>query len=216
MMLTACVLALALQEAPADLASRLSLRGKLLFSEDFGGAEVPADWKKSKGEWTIADGALRGKELAADKHAAVIKHPLPAKDFLLQFSFKLDGAKQATCSFDGKGHICRVILTPQGFTLRRDVPKNGDEKPQTLAKGAVELKAGEWHRLLIEIRGREFLAQVDDKVVAFGEHDGVALDKSTFGFPVSGESFAVDSVRLWESLPNPNWPAEKAKLAGKP
>jgi hypothetical protein len=218
MTLAAVVVLLALQDpAPAkDLAARLSIRGALLYAEDFAGPELGTEWKRAHGSWTIVDGALRGKELAEDKHAAVIKHALPAKDFVLQFAFKFDGAKQATCSFDGKGHICRVILTPQGFSLRRDVPKSGAEKPQTLAKAEIELKPGTRHTMLIEIRGKEFLAQVDDLATAVGEHEGIALDKSTFGFPVSGDGFVVDSVRVWEAQPNPAWPAEKAKLGFKP
>jgi hypothetical protein len=199
-----------------DLAARLNVRGALLSSEDFAGPELGAEWKRAHGSWTIVDGALRGKELAEDNHAAVLKHALPAKDVVLQFSFKFDGAKQATCSFDGKGHICRVILTPSGFSLRRDVPKNGAEKPQTLAKAELDLKPGTWHTMLIEIRGKEFLAQVDDRATAVAEHEGIALDKTTFGFPVVGDGFIVDAVRVWEAQPNPAWPAEKAKLDSKP
>jgi hypothetical protein len=161
----------------------------------------------------VVDGALRGKELAADNHAAVLKRAIPAKDVVMQLSFRFDGAKQASVSFDGKGHVCRVVLTPTGFTIRRDVAKG--EKPVTLGKGAADFKPGEWHRLLIEIRGDEFLAQVDDKVWAVGQNEGIAADKSTFGFPVAGESFSVDSIRIWEALPNPAWPDEKSKLVSK-
>jgi hypothetical protein len=214
MMMTMMALVLVLQDAPADLATKLCVRGKLLLSEDFAAPELGVDWKKSKGEWAVVDGALRGKELAADAHAAVLKRALPAKDAVIQLSFRFDGAKQASVSFDGKGHVCRVILTPAGFTLRRDAAKG--EKPLPLAKAAADFKPGEWHRLLIEIRGGEFLAQVDDKTWAFGQDDGVAAEKTTFGFPVSGDSFSVDSLRIWEALPNPAWPDEKFKLPGKP
>jgi hypothetical protein len=200
-------------EPRKDLTANLCVRGKLLFSDDFSGKELAAEWKVAKGKWEVADGALKGAELAADSHAAVLKHALPAKNFVLQFSFAFDGAKRASCSFDGKGHVCRVNLTPQGFALQRDVAKDSGEKPSALGKGTIELKAGEWHTMLVEVQGKEMLAQVDDKVFAFGEHAGVEADKTTFGFPTSGESIRVDDVRLWEATPNPDWAANKQKLA---
>jgi len=203
------------QDPPKDLATNLTVRGKLLCSEDFSAAELSKDWKVAKGKWEIADGALQGAELASDLHAAVLKHALPSKDVVLQFSFKFDGAKSLACSFDGKGHVCRVVLSPAGFQVRRDVAKGSGEKPVVLGKAAIDL-TGERHTMLIEILGKEMLAQVDDKVFAFGENDGVEADKKTFGFPTSGESIRIDDVRVWEATPNPDWPANKQKLgAGK-
>jgi len=196
-----------------DLTANLCVRGKLLFSDDFSGSELSKEWKIAKGKWEILQGALRGSEIATDQHAAVIKHALPGKNVVLQFKFRFLGAKTAACSFDGKGHVCRVVLNSQGFTLRRDVAKDSGEKPATLGKGEVELKPEEWHTMLIEIQGKEMLAQVDDKVFAFGEHAGVDNDKATFGFPVSGESFVVGDVRVWEASPSPDWPANRQKLA---
>jgi hypothetical protein len=200
------------QDPPKELSTNLTVRGKLLCSEDFSSPELSADWKVAKGKWEIAEGALRGAELASDMHAAVIKHPLPSKDVVLQFSFKFGGAKSLACSFDGKGHVCRVVLTPTGFQVRRDVAKGSGEKPVVLGKGAIDL-SGDRHTMLIEILGKEMLAQVDDKVFAFGENDGVDADKKTFGFPTSGESISIDDVRVWEATPNPEWAANRQKLA---
>jgi hypothetical protein len=209
----ALALLLLAQDAPKDLQANLGVRGKLAFSDDF--KELSKEWKVAKGSWEAVDGALRGKEVAADMHAAVIKHALPAKDFILQARFKLDGAKRASISFDGKGHVCRVNLAPTGFVLQRDAPKDGGEKPSQLGRGAVELRPGEWHTILVEVVGKDLLAQVDDRDFAFGAHDGVAADKTTFGFPVSGETLVVDEVKVWEATPNPDWASAKEKLAAK-
>ena len=200
------------QEPRKDLAANLCVRGKLVFSDDFSAAELPKEWKVAKGKWEIVDGSLKGSELAADMHAAVIKHAIPSKNVVLQFSFKLDGAKSFACSFDGKGHICRVTLSPTGFQVVRNVPKDSGEKAAVLGKAVIDLK-GEWHTMLVEIQGKELLAQVDDKIFAFGENEGVDLDKATFAFPTSGESIRIDDVRLWEAAPNPDWAANKQKLA---
>lgn len=56
------LLALALQHPRPDLTTRLSMRGKLLFSDDFSSGPLGAEWKPLKGAWEIADGVLRGKE----------------------------------------------------------------------------------------------------------------------------------------------------------
>jgi hypothetical protein len=214
--LLAVLLAVPVQDEKKDLQANLSVRGKLLFSDDFQSGPLSKEWKVAKGKWEVVDGAMKGVEVAADMHAAVVKHPIAFKDIVLQFSFKLEGAKRATCSFDGKGHVCRVILSPAGFTLQKDGTKDGAEKPSQLGKGTIDLKPGAWHRMLIEIRGKEMLAQVDDQVFAFGEHAGIEQDKASFGFPVSGEALIVDDVKVWEALPNPDWSAAKEKLARKP
>lgn len=200
------------QDAPKDLAANLCVRGKLVFSDDFSKPELSKEWKVAKGKWELADGALKGSELASDMHAAVIKHAVPSKNLILQFSFKIEGAKGFACSFDGKGHVCRVLITSTGFQIRRDVAKGSGEKAPTLGKGEAALSEG-WHAMLIEIQGKEMLAQVDDKVFAFGENDGVDADKATFGFPTQGESIRIKDVRLWEATPNPDWSASKQKLA---
>ena len=57
------------------------------------------------------------------------------------------------------------------------------------------------------------LAQVDDRAFAFGESERVSLDKKTFGFPVAGEAFIVDKIRIWEASPHPKWAESKSKLA---
>lgn len=203
-------------EPRKDLATNLCLRGKLLFSDDFAGTDLPAGWKVSKGKWIVADGVLKGAELAGDKHAAVFNRAVAFRNIVVQFSFKFDGGKGAVLCMDGKGHICRVYLRPDGFALQRDVEKDSGEKPSALGKGAIECKPGEWHRMLIEVQGKEMLAQVDGKVFAFGEHAGIDVDKASLGLALSGDSMLFDDVRAWEAQPNPDWKANRQKLAGKP
>lgn len=203
--MTTMLLALALQDPRPDLTARLSTRGKLLFSDDFSSGALGAEWKPLKGTWEVADGALRGKEKAEDMHAAVLKYMRPYRNLAVQFSFKFDGAKQASLSMDGKGHVCRVVLTPAGFTLRKDGTKDKTVKAVDLGKGAVEFKPGAWHTMLVEVVGDTLLAQVDDKVVAHGSNAGIDVDKASIGFPVSGEGFVIDDVRVWEATANPEW-----------
>ncbi len=202
--MTTLLLALALQDPRPDLTARLAVRGKLLFSDDFSSGALGAEWKPLKGTWDVADGALRGKEKAEDKHAAVLKYLRPYRNLAVQFSFKFDGAKQASLSMDGKGHVCRVVLTPKGFTLRKDGSADKSVKAVDLGKGEIELKPGEWHTMLVEVVGDTLLAQVDDKVVVHGSNAGIDVDKASIGFPVAGEGIVIDDVRVWEATANPD------------
>lgn len=202
-------------EPRKDLTTNLCIRGGQIFADDFSGTDLPAGWKVSKGKWTVADGVLKGAELAADDHSAVLKRAFPFRNLVLQVSFKFDGAKKTAVSMDGKSHVCRVHLNAKGFSLQRDVAKDSGEKATVLGKGAIELKPGEWHTLLIEVQGKEMLAQIDDKVFAFGEHEGIDVEKASIGLPTGGESMIFDDIRAWEAQPNPDWPAAKAKLSGK-
>ena len=197
-----------------DQPTCLSLRGKLLLSDDFPGQALSAEWKHPKGTWTVADGVLKGVELADDKHAAVVRHELKAHDLVAQFSFKFDGGKQTAFSVnDVKGHVCRVQITPTGFGLMRDKPsKTSDEKAAVLDRVSTPIKSGEWHTMVVEIRSKEMVASVDGAQVAFGANAGIDVDKTNFGFPVSGDSISIAHVRVWEALPNPAWDATREKL----
>jgi len=59
-----------------------------LVSDDFT-QSIGKGWKAAKGKWEIVDGALKGTELAADMHGAAPRHPLPAQNVIIRYSFKL-------------------------------------------------------------------------------------------------------------------------------
>lgn len=122
-------------ERRKDLGTHLCLRGKPLFSDDFSGTDLPAGWKVSKGKWIFAAGGLKGIELAEEKHSAVINRTVAFRNIVVQFSFKFNGGKGAVLCMNGKGHVCRVNLMPQGFALQRDVEKNSGQ-PSALGKGS--------------------------------------------------------------------------------
>jgi len=204
-------------EPAGDLTPVMTKRGKLLLSEDFAGGSIPSEWKVGKGTWEVKDGALKGREVAADQHAATIRRPLDLKNAIFQFSFKFDGGKTTHLSLnDSKGHVCRVTISEQGFQVRKDKPsKASDEKAELLASSQVPFKAGEWYTMLIELSGNELLAQVNDAHHAFGSAPGLERPKTNFGFPAAGDGIWFDNVKVWEAETNPAWPTAKAKLAAK-
>src|SRR5947209_18330318 len=91
-------------DAGAEPKTIMTERGKLLFADDF--SQAPGkEWKAAKGKWEVVDGAVRGSELKSDNHGAATRHALPVKDVVIQYSFKLDGARGTRLSInDPKGH----------------------------------------------------------------------------------------------------------------
>lgn len=189
--------------------------GKVLLDDPLSAA-LGTDWKVGKGKWEAADGAVRGAQVKADMHGAVARRQLALKDAVIAFSFKLDGAKVVSLSLNGaKGHISRVRITPTGVSVQKD-DQDGKNSPDT---GAVldtvkaDIKPGEWHTLVVELRGPDILATLDGKHTAFGTHDAIAAAKTNLGLTVAGESASFKGLKVHDATGTvKDWDAARAKL----
>jgi hypothetical protein len=192
----------------------MTVRGKLLFRDALD-QPLASDWKTAKGKWEVVDGATRGSELPTDNPGAVTRHSLAIRDAVIQYAFKLDGARTTTLSLnDAKGHVCRVLIAPTAISVRKDDhDHDGPDKGAVLQTRKVAIEPGRRHTLLIEIHGPEMLARLDQDTVAYGTHDGINVDKTNFGLTVAGASASFKDLRIWEAAPNPGWAAARAKLA---
>jgi hypothetical protein len=195
--------------------TQMLVPGKLILDEPFTAA-LGKEWKAAKGEWKPVDGALRGAEVAADMHGAVARRDLSTKDTVIAVAFKLDGAKVVSLSFNGaKGHISRVRVTPTGVSVQKDDQdgKNGPDKGAVLDTASVTIKPGEWHQLVVELRGPDILATLDGKHTAFGTHEAIAKDRTNLGLTVAGETASWKGLKVWEaSGPAKDWDETKKKL----
>ncbi len=197
------------KEAPATV---MLQPGKLLYSEAFS-QPLAKEWIAGKGKWVIADGALRGSELAADMHGAVKRLPIKLDSAVIQYSFKLEGAKLTSLSINAtKGHISRVKITSTGFSVQKDADKKKSEKGVVLDTVTTSITPNEWHTMVVELNGKDILAKLDGKQVAFGSHDGIAMPKANIGFTVAGESVSFKNLRVYEGTPLPTWSTTRAKM----
>ena len=99
-------------------------KGALLYQEDFSGSTMPSGWAGKPGKWEMAGDAVKASEVAEDKHAAVRRHPLQYHDAIIEFWFELDGARMVAMSLNNKGgHVCRLMINPNGAILQVDQPK---------------------------------------------------------------------------------------------
>ncbi|MBM4154079.1 MAG: DUF1080 domain-containing protein [Lentisphaerae bacterium] len=204
-------LALALPALAADK-PLLGVPGKLVYENDLA-AGVPEGWAAAKGKWEAADGALRGAELAADKHGAVMRMARPLQDFIIGFEVKLDGAKGTSLSInDPKGHLARIAVAPTSVRVTKDDhDKTGPDKAEVFGHLKADIAPGAWTKVRMEIVGDTMLAKAGE-IVACGTHEQLAGPKSNVGLTVAGETASFRNFKVWEATRNPDWEAVKAAL----
>jgi hypothetical protein len=191
----------------------MTKRGALVFADNLSQSPVPP-WRVAKGEWKAVDGALQVRELKEDMHGAVARRPVPHANFIVQYSFKLDGTKRTTLSInDAKGHCCRVLIDPAGLAVQKDShDRNKSDKATVLERQPSPIAAGKWHTIVVEVLGPEIVASVDGRIVAFGEHPSIDVLKKDIGLTIAGESASFKDLKVWEARPNSAWETTKATL----
>ena len=194
--------------------SLLCKTDELIFEETFATDKIDSRWQMHKGDWQIVNGSLQGSELEKDNHAASIRTDFDLPDnFVMEFEFKFNGGKVIHCSFNGRGHICRATITPEGYTLKGEkVKKDPEDKSITVGQVQQKFEKGKSYTMRIEVAGEEMVARVEDGPVAFGKHAKIARDKTNFGFPMAGVSANIDNIRIWSANLNSEWSSIKSKL----
>lgn len=190
-------------------------RGKEIVKDDL--ASFGKDWKAAKGEWKPVDGGMKAKELKDDMHGAAARLPVKFKNAVIQFDFRLEGAKNCSLSVnDATGHVCRVPFNATGFSVNKDKhdKKDDTDKPAVLQRKAVTIEPGKWHTMVVEINGKEIVATLDGKETAVGEHAAIEKSMTNIGFTCAGESCIYRNLRIWEATPKADWKETKAKLKG--
>ena len=66
--------------------------------------------------------------------------------------------------------------------------------------------------MTVELLGKEMLACLDGKHIAFGANDAIDVPKGNLGFTVPGESASFRNLRIWEAQPNSGWETTRARL----
>jgi len=188
---------IAAEEIKAPSTTKLAV-GKVLFVDPLNTA-LNGSWKVAKGKWELSEGAIKGSELKSDMHGAVARHDVVFKDGIIEFSFRLDGAKSISLSMNAsKGHICRLAVRPTGFSVVKDAQdKKAGDKAAVLGTCDVTIKPGEWHTMVLELAGDEMIATMDGKHKASGSNPAVNKEKANLGFTVAGETASFKGLKVW-------------------
>lgn len=215
-LLAALLLAPQAAKKQPDALNLMLKKGELLVDEGFTPETWGAkDWNKYKGKFEIADGALKVAEVAADAHHPAVSRKADLTCAVIQFKFKFEGAGWLGFAFDGKEHVARTILRPDKFTILKMSGIGGTTKGEAIDEKAVKLADGAWHTIVIEIHGKEMLAQIDNTHFIFGEKAGVEAEKTRFEFISGGQVAWFDELKIWKAEPDPKWPQKKAILAAQ-
>ncbi len=201
-------------DAPADGPKTvMATPGKLLLSDDFAQG-LPKTWKGAKGKWESADGGVKGTELKEEMHGAAARHPIAFQDAIVQYSFKIDGAKVTSLSInDPTGHLCRLVINATGYLINKDDhDHDGPDKAARLDAVKAAIKPGVWHMATVELVGNEMVARIDDLPAAVGANDAIKAKKSNIGLTVAGESAVFKDLKVWEATAKPDWETVKAGL----
>jgi len=181
----------------ADLGQTL---GKPAATDDLNRQELGKQWVVAKGEWQIAEGAIKGQELAKDKHAAVLTYARKNTDSAIQFSFKLDGTKGFHLSYNkSRGHLFRVIVSDRGVTISLDKDKkNPKSKPVKLASSPKKFEPGEWHTMRVTVEGERVSVQADNGLKLSAKHASLKQPKPNYRFVMRDASLLLDDLKIWE------------------
>jgi hypothetical protein len=193
----------------APLEPTLGTKGKLLLEENFAGATLPAGWNKNTGKIGVVDGALHASQLASDNHIGAFRKPVPVQDGVVQLDFKFSGATMFQLGFDPapgtlkkKGHLFSLAITPAGWTLTENNDKaDPKSKPVAHAKAATPFAAGEWHTILLEMKGDTVVVQSAGRPPLRATAKDFHVKKPGLVFRAGGkdgQEVLIDNVKVWE------------------
>ena len=194
---------LAFAAKDVDIKPAITTPGKPVFESHLKDATLDAPWTIAKGDWVVQDGAIVGKEKASDNHPAVLFLKLPARDSVIRFSYKLDGADKFELSYNQpKGHLFRVIVGTDSLAVAKDRDKkDAASNREALGKATAALSAGEWHTMLVEVKGEQVEVQTDDGAKVESKEASLAVDKTGYRFVIHGASLLIDDIHVWEVAP---------------
>lgn len=203
---------------------------EVIFTDDFNGRmelgpnyTTHVEWK---GDWTIVDGVLVGKQMNPG-HGATIRLFQDFTNLDMEFDFRFNGGTRWNFVVDDQnyqpvhaGHICRLSISPNsikvaddktGFmdlnirTQRQDKNLPEDQRKALdaflatkQADAPLDLKKGQWYNLRVVIDGDVMSAYIDGKKVASLRSPGFAHPiKNKFGFTVNGATTEFDNIRIF-------------------
>jgi hypothetical protein len=183
--------------------------GELLVDDDFESGKFGKAWFRITGKFDATSGQLKCAELPSDNHHSELSTgstgPLQSQNFVIQFSFKLDGAKMLAIGLENpKGHVARAIASPNGFEIMKWSGKKDQQK--------LTLDDNQWHHALVEIHGSEMVAQVDNNPPLYFEDETLKTEKPRLVLINYGQFAWFDDVKVWKGEASETWPERRKQL----
>ncbi|MDB4474496.1 DUF1080 domain-containing protein [Opitutaceae bacterium] len=204
----------------------------VIFADDFTGrTEVGPNYTTHaqwKGDWTVVDGVLVGKQLNPG-HGATIRLFQDFTNLDMEFDFRFNGGTRWNFVVDDQnyapvhaGHICRLSILPKSIkvaddktgsmdlnilTQRQDENLPEDQRKALdaflatkQAEAPLDLNKGQWYKLRVTIDGDVMSAYIDGKKVTSLRSPGFAHPiKNKFGFTVNGSTTEFDNIKIYRA-----------------
>lgn len=204
----ACLsLCVALELAVAAEFGDQPANSKLALEDDFERSELGKGWNTTTGEWTIVDGALRGREIPKEEHSAATRRVIESSDAVYELSFRfVEQGKAFHFGFDPargeltkKGHLFSVIATRDDFKILKHVDKNRREEDpnETLAAAKAEFKTNQWYKMRVTTWGKYVTVRIDGQATLKASHPTFGVKKPTLVFRCLGDGVEIDDIRVW-------------------
>ena len=179
------------------------------------------------GQWKQVDGRFQGSENPQVKHPATASYGIKFQNIILQCQLRLEDVELDKDPAHGRkyryiqlratnerSYLCSLNLNQGGFQINKDDnDRDGPDKLEVLATHKKALALGEWHNVLIEIMGDEYVATVDGHTIS-GQHAAIGQLKQSF-MVVTGPEGSIRDLHLWEAKPNADWPMTRAVIAAQ-
>jgi hypothetical protein len=171
---------------------------------------------------SLEDGALHVTKATVANHGVAIFHDVAFQDGAVKLRFKLDEGDDLGVDFVDRqlktvhaGHLCIAHVTLKNIGLTDEKTGNmensvherieaGDRSPEimNLIKSKshyfpLDLKAGEWHTLLVVLDGDVMRATIDDKYIGHFQSPGIAHPTKRMITLAVNKSAWVDDVKIW-------------------
>jgi hypothetical protein len=168
-----------------------------LLKDDFSDPQLAAR-RALRGDWKIADGiaaCTQDDELFKrhKNHGPIIFYDVKHTDAAVSFAFKPDAAvKSVVFTANGEaGHVFRIVIGTATASVRAFPPEEKDHKSIALgAEPSWKLKAGEWTRVRVELRGPKAVVHVGEASKEF-EHASIARPKANLSIGFANGSMSV-------------------------
>ena len=217
--------------ADNQLEPLMAVPDQVALEQDF---ETPFDLKKEKEtwiqrqatRWAVEDGVRRGQPSSAENQAAKSHHkglearlsiPATPPQCIAKFSIRfLEGEETAIVPFVEFGHhIIRVRFnSEEGVTLLADY-----ESMKIAEDKDFVYQPGEWIHMLAELKGEEFVVQIQDGPTLYGKHPIMPSPAPSGGngfgtAGLRGGKVEIDNLTLWtvKKEAQPGWEARRAEF----
>ena len=217
--------------ADNQLEPLMAVPDQVALEQDF---ETPFDLKKEKEtwiqrqatRWAVEDGVLRGQPSSAENQAAKSHHkglearlsiPATPPQCIAKFSIRFrEGEETAIVPFVEFGHhIIRVRFnSEEGVTLLADY-----ESMKIAEDKDFVYQPGEWIHMLAELKGEEFVVQLQDGPTLYGKHPNMPSPAPSGGngfgtAGLRGGKVEIDNLTLWtvKKEAQPGWEARRAEF----